>query len=112
MPPQCSVKNPIDLIADADYERYKQTIEVVCKDENIDTLLVICVPPIFIPSEEIARAIIDAKCNKPVIVNFMAGELVREGIKVLEECGIKNFPTPERAAKALYWLNLRKDFNE
>ncbi|USH00275.1 acetate--CoA ligase family protein [Thermococcus argininiproducens] len=112
LPPQCSLKNPIDLIADADYERYKRTIEVVCKDENVDALLVICVPPIFISSEEIAKAIIDAKCNKPIIVNFMAGELVREGIKVLEECGIKNFPTPERAAKALHWLNLRKDFNE
>ncbi len=108
LPPQCSIKNPIDLIADADYERYKRTIEIVGKDENVDALLVICVPPIFIPSEEIAKAIIDAKCDKPIIVNFMAGELVREGVKLLAEKGIKNFPTPERAAKALYWLSLRE----
>ncbi|MFA4640337.1 acetate--CoA ligase family protein [Pyrococcus kukulkanii] len=107
LPPQCSVKNPIDLIADGDYDRYRRTIEVVCKDENVDSILVICVPPIFIPSEEIARAVIDAKCDKPIIVNFMAGELVREGIKILEKEGIKNFPTPERAAKALYWLSSR-----
>ncbi|ASJ17226.1 acyl-CoA synthetase [Thermococcus chitonophagus] len=107
LPPQCSVKNPIDLIADADYDRYRRTIEVVCKDENVDSILVICVPPIFIPSEEIARAVIDAKCDKPIIVNFMAGELVRKGIKILEKEGIKNFPTPERAAKALYWLSSR-----
>ncbi|ALM75986.1 acetate--CoA ligase family protein [Thermococcus barophilus] len=108
LPPQCSVKNPIDLIADADYERYKKTIEIVGKDENVDALLVICVPPIFIPSEEIAKAIIDAKCDKPIIVNFMAGELVRDGVKLLAERGIKNFQTPERAAKALYWLSLRE----
>ncbi|ASJ01739.1 acyl-CoA synthetase [Thermococcus gorgonarius] len=107
LPPQCSVRNPIDLIADADYERYKRTIETVCRDENVDSLLVICVPPIFIPSEEIARAVIEAECDKPLIVNFMAGELVREGVKLLEEKGIKNFPTPERAAKALKWLSLR-----
>ncbi|MBO8173973.1 MAG: CoA-binding protein [Thermococcus sp.] len=108
LPPQCSIKNPIDLIADADYERYKRTIEIVGKDENVDALLVICVPPIFIPSEEMAKAVIDAKCDKPIIVNFMAGELVREGVKLLAEKGIKNFPTPERAAKALYWLSLRE----
>ncbi|WP_457752726.1 acetate--CoA ligase family protein [Thermococcus sp.] len=108
LPPQCSIKNPIDLIADADYERYRRTIEIVGKDENVDALLVICVPPIFIPSEEIAKAIIDAKCDKPIIVNFMAGELVRDGVKLLAEKGIKNFPTPERAAKALYWLSLRE----
>ncbi|MFA4669493.1 acetate--CoA ligase family protein [Pyrococcus kukulkanii] len=107
LPPQCSVKNPIDLIADADYERYKRTIEVVCRDENVDSILVICVPPIFIPSQEIAKAVIDAECNKPIIVNFMAGELVKEGIKVLEKAKIKNFPTPERAAKALSWLSSR-----
>ncbi|WP_324734992.1 acetate--CoA ligase family protein [Thermococcus sp. SY098] len=108
LPPQCSIKNPIDLIADADYERYKRTIEIVGKDENVDALLVICVPPIFIPSEEIAKAIIDAKCEKPIIANFMAGELVKDGVKLLAEKGIKNFPTPERAAKALYWLSLRE----
>ncbi len=107
LPPQCSVKNPVDLIADADYERYRRTIEVVCGDENVDSILVICVPPIFIPSEEIARAVIDADCNKPILVNFMAGELVRRGVEVLEENGVKNFPTPERAARALRWLSLR-----
>ncbi|NJE76648.1 acetate--CoA ligase family protein [Thermococcus sp. ES12] len=107
LPPQCSVRNPIDLIADADYERYKRTIEIACKDKNVDSILVICVPPIFIPSEEIAKAVIDAECNKPVVVNFMAGELVGEGVKLLEEHGIKNFPTPERAAKAIAWLARR-----
>ncbi|CAD5245297.1 acetate--CoA ligase family protein [Thermococcus camini] len=110
LPPQCSVKNPIDLIADADYERYRRTIEVVCGDKNVDSLLVICVPPIFIPSEEIAKAVIEAECDKPVIVNFMAGDLVREGVRLLEEHGIKNFPTPERAARALSWLARRRGF--
>ncbi|AIF68545.1 acyl-CoA synthetase [Palaeococcus pacificus DY20341] len=108
LPPQCSTKNPIDLIADADYERYKRTIEVVAKDENVDSILVICVPPIFIPSEEIAKAVMDAECEKPIIVNFMAGELVKGGVELLEKHGIKNFPTPERAAKALKWLTLRE----
>ena len=107
LPPQCSIKNPVDLIADADYERYKRTIETVCRDENVDSLLIICVPPIFIPSEEIARAIIEADCDKPIVVNFMAGELVKDGVRLLEKAGIKNFPTPERAARALKWLSER-----
>jgi acetyl coenzyme A synthetase (ADP forming)-like protein len=107
LPPQCSVRNPVDLIADADYERYKRTIEVVCRDENVDSILVICVPPIFIPSEEVAKAVIEANCGKPVVVNFMAGELVKEGVELLEKYGIKNFSTPERAARALKWLSMR-----
>ncbi|NPA47051.1 MAG: CoA-binding protein [Thermococci archaeon] len=110
LPPQCSVRNPIDLIADADYERYRRTIEIVCRDGNVDSLLVICVPPIFVPSEEVARAVVEAKCDKPVVVNFMAGELVRDGVELLERHGIKNFPTPERAARALMWLSGRQTF--
>ncbi|WP_297490436.1 CoA-binding protein [Thermococcus sp.] len=107
LPPQCSVKNPIDLIADADYTRYRRTIETVCRDDNVDAILVICVPPIFVPSGEVARAVIEADCGKPIVVNFMAGELVRDGLELLEKDGIKNFPTPERAARALLWLSLR-----
>ncbi|WP_297071035.1 acetate--CoA ligase family protein [Thermococcus sp.] len=107
LPPQCSVGNPIDLIADANYERYRRTIETVCRDENVDSLLVICVPPIFVPGEDVARAVIDARCGKPLVVNFMAGELVRGGVRLLEKAGIKNFPTPERAARAIHWLSLR-----
>ena len=107
LPPQCSLKNPIDLIADADHKRYRRTIETVCRDKNVDSLLVICVPPIFIPSEEIAGAVIEANCDKPVVVNFMAGELVRDSVKFLKKYGIKNFPTPERAVNALKWLSLR-----
>ena len=107
LPEQCSVRNPVDLIADADYERYRRTIETVCRDENVDSLLVICVPPIFIPSEEIARAVVEADCDKPIIANFMAGELVKDGVELLERNGVKNFPTPERAARALKWLSDR-----
>ncbi|ASJ10647.1 acyl-CoA synthetase [Thermococcus sp. P6] len=109
LPPQCSLRNPVDLIADADYGRYRKAIETVCRDENVDALLVICVPPIFVPAGEVARAVIDARCDKPVVVNFMAGDLVREGVRLLEERNIKNFPTPERAARALKWLSLRND---
>ncbi|ASJ03673.1 acyl-CoA synthetase [Thermococcus profundus] len=107
LPPQCSVKNPIDLIADADYERYKRTVEAVCRDGNVDSILVICVPPIFIPSEDIARAVVEADCGKPIVANFMAGELVKGGVELLENAGMKNFPTPERAARALFWLSRR-----
>jgi len=107
LPPQCSVRNPIDLIADADYMRYRKAIEAVCRDDSVDAILVICVPPIFVPSEEVARAVVETDCGKPIIVNFMAGELVRAGVGLLEKEGIKNFPTPERAARALFWLSLR-----
>lgn len=73
------MKNLIDLIVDVDYECYRKIIEVVCKDENVDVFFVICVLLIFILSEEIVRVVIEVECDKLVIVNFMVGELVKEG---------------------------------
>ena len=105
LPDQCSVNNPVDIIADADYERYKKTIEMVDKDERVDSIVVICVPPVFISSTDIADAVIDADHDKPLLTNFMSGELVDEGIEMLKEEGIPNFSTPERVAKAANWIS-------
>ncbi len=105
LPNQCSVNNPVDIIADADYERYKKTIEIVDKDERVDSIVVICVPPVFISSTDIADAVIDADHDKPLLTNFMSGELVDEGIEMLKEEDIPNFSTPERVAKAANWIS-------
>lgn len=105
LPDQCSVNNPVDIIADADYKRYKKTIEIVDKDERVDSIVVICVPPVFISSTDIADAVIEADYDKPLLTNFMSGELVDEGIEMLKEEDIPNFSTPERVAKATNWIS-------
>ncbi len=108
LPEQSSVKNPVDIIADADYERYKKTIETVDKDDKVDSMIILCVPPGYIPSKDIARSIIDANYEKPLIANFMSGELVEDGLKLLNKNDIPNFPTPERAAKGVFWISNQK----
>ena len=105
--------NPIDLTADASYERYYKTLISLLDlpDERIGSVLVICVPPVFINPLDVARAIIDAnqeykKRKIPLIACFMSGDVVRESNELLKESGIPVFPTPERAAKALSKLYL------
>jgi len=102
--PICSLKNPIDLTAQATSQEYKKVIELVA--EEYDAVLVICIPPMFVGSKEIAEGVVEARkrVKKPVLVSFMAGKLVEDGIRLFEQNNVHNFETGERAARALAGL--------
>ena len=112
LPPVCSLENPIDLVADAEYERYRKTLEILVKEDWIDGIIVVHVPPVWVDATKPARAVVDVYregVDKPIIACWMAGEPVKEAIKILEENGIPNFTTPRRAAKAMWALVERGD---
>jgi len=73
LPAECSVQNPVDLIASADAERYRVALEALRRDRNVDAFLVIFVSPVLINAMEVAQAIIDtaAKLDRPLLTCFM-----------------------------------------
>ncbi|MGQ4833451.1 MAG: acetate--CoA ligase family protein [Candidatus Asgardarchaeia archaeon] len=112
LPPICSRKNPIDLVADADYERYYKTLITLAKYPQVGGVIVICVPPVFINPESIAKAVIDAKIEyernqKSLVACFMSGDVVKKSIEMLKKNKIPVFESPERAARAMEKLILR-----
>ena len=44
LPPHWSRGNPVDILGDADAERYEKAVEIVARDENNDGLLAILAP--------------------------------------------------------------------
>ena len=74
LPSAASVKNPIDMIASAPIEHYKQTLETVIADENVDMIMVIYQPFLGLKDIDVARAVMEIKAQypqKPVIGVFM-----------------------------------------
>ena len=74
LPSAASVKNPIDMIASAPIEHYKQTLETVIADENVDMIMVIYLPFLGLKDIDVARAVMEIKAanpSKPVIGVFM-----------------------------------------
>jgi len=74
LPSAASVKNPIDMIASAPIEHYKQTLETVIADENVDMIMVIYLPFLGLKDIDVARAVMEIKAqypHKPVIGVFM-----------------------------------------
>ena len=74
LPAAASVKNPIDMIASAPIEHYKQTLETVIADENVDMIMVIYLPFLGLKDIDVAKAVMEIKAEhpeKPVIGVFM-----------------------------------------
>ncbi len=74
LPSAASVKNPIDMIASAPIEHYKQTLETVIKDDNVDMIMVIYLPFLGLKDIDVARAVMEIKAqnpSKPIIGVFM-----------------------------------------
>ncbi|MCS7093857.1 MAG: CoA-binding protein [Candidatus Aenigmarchaeota archaeon] len=98
LPPFASLKNPIDIIADATPERYKQVFEVLEKHDEYDVYLVVVLTQTPMINEGIVEAILSFK--KPKVV-CMSGKKSIEMIKELEKRKVPVFHSPERAVKAI-----------
>jgi acetyl coenzyme A synthetase (ADP forming)-like protein len=54
---EASVANPVDMIASATAGQYREAIRTVANDPNIDSLIVIFVPPLVTSVEDVAQVI-------------------------------------------------------
>jgi acetate---CoA ligase (ADP-forming) len=102
LPAESSVENPIDLLGDAQSDRYQAVLEILHK-EKVENIFCLLTPQGQTKVEEIAQTIISFsyKKNVDVIPVFIGGEKVAVALKDFSENGLINFSSPEAAIKAL-----------
>jgi acetyltransferase len=102
MPAAGAFGNPIDVIGDADPDRYTKAFEVMQEDENIDAIVVVVTPQNMTKPLELAVKLGAAhKGKKPLLAAFMGGTEVAIAKEKLMALGIPNYPSPDRAVTAL-----------
>jgi len=102
LPRASSTGNPIDVLGDADPERYAVALSTAQDDESVDAIIVILTPQAMTRPAETARAIADCvRSDKPVLAAFMGGKHVMPGNKELFAAGLPVYNSPERAVDAL-----------
>ena len=102
LPREAAVNNPIDVLGDADPERYITAIQTAQNDPSVDAILVIMTPQTMTQPAETAMAIANAlDGSKPVVASFMGGQDVLPGRMKLCAAGLPDYDTPERAVDAL-----------
>jgi acetyltransferase len=102
LPVHWSRNNPIDILGDADAERYGKAVEIVAQDKNNDGLLAILTPQAMTESSATAERLRSfAKLgNKPILASWIGGEGVRPGVETLNRSGVPTFEYPDAAARA------------
>jgi acetyltransferase len=114
LPSAASVKNPIDMIASAPIEHYKQTLETVLKDENVDMVAVIYLPFLGLKDIDVAKALMEIKAknpSKPIVGVFMTTSNFFTEISNME-VNMPFYMYAEEAAEALCRLDQQRQWME
>ena len=114
LPKMALISHPdgyVDMTAAADGPQHAEALEILLRDEGVDAVLLLSVPPTFLTPTEIAdyvnsKMALAKEYKKPVFACFLAGNWVKDAHIMMEESGIPTFEMPQRAAKAL--VNLIK----
>lgn len=101
LPPHASVRNPVDTIAGAGPQTYRDCLEILCDDPALDALVVIFIPPLATPTQEVAAVLADVLAQRPalrktVVAVFFdpATSLVSLPLAAKEANGAETLPLP------------------
>ncbi|MEK7830416.1 MAG: CoA-binding protein, partial [Acidobacteriota bacterium] len=72
LPAAATVTNPVDTIASASPANYRACLEILCDDPDLDSLLVIFIPPLATPTREVAQVMSDVLAARPNLQKTVA----------------------------------------
>lgn len=102
LPPEASFGNPVDMIATATAEQFREAISTLAAWDGIDALVVIFVRPLLIKAEDVAeavtRAVQELPREIPVQAVFMS---TRDRAAMIRKGGVPTYLYPEHGAHAL-----------
>jgi acetyltransferase len=106
LPQHWSHNNPIDVLGDADAERYAKALEVAMNDANSDGLLAILAPQGMTNPTDVAERLrpYAKSTGKPLLASWMGGNSIAGGEAILNAAGIPTFSFPDTAARAFNYM--------
>jgi len=102
LPKEASVNNPIDLIGDAQSDRYELALQALY-DESVDCGLVLLTPQAMVDLKKVAETIasVGPRSGKTILASILGLTDITPAIDVLESNNIPHYTFPESAVRAL-----------
>ncbi|MCC5994594.1 MAG: CoA-binding protein [Candidatus Aenigmarchaeota archaeon] len=97
LPLYASVRNPIDITADADIERYEKILRILDESEEFDMLLIVVLIQTPMLDERIVDVLKEIKKPFAVCMSGSKAEEIRKNLRLF----LPIYESPERAVKAL-----------
>jgi acetyltransferase len=101
LPEHWSRANPIDILGDADPERYDKAIRLALENPDSDGLLVVLTPQAMTDPTGTAERLVAlaATTTKPLLASWMGGQDVEAGERLLNAAGIATYRYPDAAVR-------------
>jgi acetyl coenzyme A synthetase (ADP forming)-like protein len=113
LPEAASIGNPIDVLGDADPERYKVAVKTALDSDSVDAVIAILTPQTMTKPFETASVISECSdTDKPLLACFMGGRDVLPAREELVSRHLPDYTSPERAVlslKAMYEYSLWRE---
>jgi acetyltransferase len=111
LPPAASLNNPVDMLASASPQQYRDCLGILLADPGVHGVLVILPPPPMYTAGEVAQALIPVihAAARPVVAALMGDTLIQEAVERFRAARIPEYRFPERAASALAVLAERAE---
>ena len=104
IPPWGSSRNPVDIVGDADYERFRNVLERVLKHRNVGSVITMCTPSGTLDYDGLARVIVEmSKKHKKTMLASLMG--LDEGItnrEIMAAGDVPYYTYAEGAIRALH----------
>ncbi len=105
--PSAAARNPVDMIASASADTYRQALGLLLEGRDVDAVIVIFTPPLVTRADDVAAAVIGAAgdayqagSGKPVLGCFLGSEVPPTSLGQ-GDVRVPLFAYPEAAARAL-----------
>jgi len=102
LPKEASVNNPVDLIGDAQSDRYELALQALY-DEGVDCGLVLLTPQAMVDLKKVAETIasVGPRFGKTILTSILGLTDITPAVEVLESNNIPHYTFPESAVRAL-----------
>ena len=106
--------NPVDVVADAGFERYESATRILLEDPNIDGLIVASVHGGYARPKEYTAAILKMvrqqrlheTYQKPILATWVGGREFEDMVLDLKTAGVPVYPSSWRTARSMLALYL------
>lgn len=104
IPPWGSSRNPVDIVGDADYNRFSNVLDNVLAHKNVGSVIAMCTPSATLDYDKLAEVIVNMskKYKKTMLASLMG---LDEGVKnreILAAGGVPYYTYAEGAIRALH----------
>ena len=103
IPPHGSTRNPVDIVGDADYNRFEKVLREVVATDSVGSIVTMCTPSATLDYNELAKTIVRTTSNsgKTSLAALMGLAEGIENKQILSEGGVPHFPYAEPAIRTL-----------